>query len=62
VFVIAVLGYVEDTRVSLYVGIVWIILMSALWQFVVRPQKAARQAAAKAGYPQPRTLSPVSQR
>lgn len=41
VFVIAVLGYAEGTRVSLYVGIVWVILMSALWHFVVQPKRVA---------------------
>ncbi|GGH67549.1 permease [Comamonas phosphati] len=60
VFVIAVLGYVEDTRVSLYVGIVWIILMSALWQFVVLPAKAAKQATAN-GHAESHLLKPLSQ-
>lgn len=44
IFVIGVLGYVKDTRVSLYVGIVWIALMSALWCFVVQPRLAADKA------------------
>ena len=51
VLVIGVLGYVEDTRVSLYVGLLWIVLMSAVWRWMVRPRLAARRAAAQASQP-----------
>lgn len=38
VFVICVLGLGETTRVSLYVGLAWIVLMSVFWWFTVRPR------------------------
>ncbi|MDR3005143.1 MAG: hypothetical protein LBV14_13030, partial [Acidovorax sp.] len=60
VFVIGVLGYVEDTRVSLYVGLLWIALMSAIWVGVVRPRLAAQKAVAQASPPESR-LHPLQQ-
>jgi histidine transporter len=36
-FVIGVLGYMQDTRVALYVGAGWVALMSAAWYVRVRP-------------------------
>lgn len=60
VFVIGVLGYVEDTRVSLYVGLLWITLMSAIWVGVVRPRLAAQKVVAQAAPPESR-LHPLQQ-
>ncbi len=39
-FVIGVLGYRDDTRVALYVGAGWILLMSLAYQFGVKPKQA----------------------
>ncbi|MBN9116145.1 MAG: proline-specific permease ProY, partial [Pandoraea sp.] len=39
-FVIGVLGFMEDTRVALYVGAGWIVLMSVAYQFGVKPKEA----------------------
>ena len=36
-FVIGVLGYMEDTRVALYVGAGWVALVSAAWYLRVKP-------------------------
>ena len=36
-FVIGVLGYMEDTRVALYVGAGWVALVSAAWHLRVKP-------------------------
>ena len=44
IFVISVLGLAEATRVSLYVGLAWIVLMSLLWRFIVRPRMTAGAA------------------
>ncbi|CAJ0714611.1 MULTISPECIES: amino acid permease [Ralstonia] len=40
-FVIGVLGTMEDTRVALYVGAGWVLLMSAAWYLRVKPNAAA---------------------
>jgi histidine transporter len=39
-FVIGMLGYMEDTRIALYVGAGWIVLMSAAYHFGVKPKQA----------------------
>ena len=36
VFIIALIGYFPDTRISLYVGIAWIALLLVSWQWVKR--------------------------
>ncbi|ROR06840.1 proline-specific permease ProY [Erwinia sp. JUb26] len=36
VFIIGLIGYFPDTRVSLYVGIAWILLLLVSWQWVKR--------------------------
>ncbi|HFZ8993923.1 TPA: proline-specific permease ProY [Citrobacter freundii] len=43
-FVIALIGYHPDTRVSLYVGLAWIILLLIGWKFKLRYDRQAAQA------------------
>ncbi|MDY7820563.1 proline-specific permease ProY, partial [Burkholderia pseudomallei] len=40
-FVIGVLGTMEDTRVALYVGAGWVLLMSTAWYLRVKPNAAS---------------------
>jgi histidine transporter len=37
-FVIGVLGYVEDTRIALYVGAGWVVLLSLAWHLRGKPK------------------------
>jgi histidine transporter len=41
VFVIAMIGYVEDTRVALYVGFAWLLLLALVYATRIRPKLAA---------------------
>jgi histidine transporter len=43
-FVIGVLGYTEDTRIALYVGAGWIVLMSMAYRFGVKPKEVQLRA------------------
>ena len=38
------LGYMEDTRVALYVGAAWIVLMSIAYLLGVKPKEAQVRA------------------
>lgn len=43
-FIIALIGYHPDTRISLYVGMAWIALLLLGWVFKTRRESAAAQA------------------
>jgi histidine transporter len=47
-FVIGILGYVEDTRIALYVGFAWIAMMSVGW-YICEKINASRSLAEEAG-------------
>jgi histidine transporter len=47
-FVIGILGYVEDTRIALYVGFAWIGIMSVGW-YICERINASRSLAEETG-------------
>ena len=42
-FVIGLLGYFEESRIALYVGLVWIALLTVAYWLWVRKKAAARR-------------------
>ncbi|MCV6005172.1 proline-specific permease ProY, partial [Escherichia coli] len=43
-FIIALIGYHPDTRISLYVGMAWIALLLLGWVFKTRRERRLAQA------------------